>query len=172
MKLRYLLCFLVLGIATAGCAQTKVKTKVKMAAENKSYFKLLEAYTQNTIPGIPGQLVETGHHFVIVWQSKKYPETFFWRGANGWMTCKIEKAQKITTRSAPRGIAYNTEFVTGDDIHKGDTLMLTPVKGGRFPIPAEIPSRAKNTLFFKAGGSNWLSYPVKKIGRKADVPMP
>lgn len=176
MKLKFLLFILPAFVVLSSEAQTKtkVKTKRKKVVKTTSYFTLLEAYTQNTMPGTPGGLQETGHHFVIKWQTATYPETFFWRGENGWMTCKIEKASKITgdRTNVPRGMDYRTRMVTGDDIKKGDTLMLTPIRGGRFPIPPEIPETAKNTLFFKTGGSKWLAFPVKTIGKKPDIMMP
>jgi hypothetical protein len=168
MKLKYFLCLVALLFVTASDAQLKAKMK-----KVKTPFKLVEAYTQKTAPGIPGELPETGHHFIIIWQAATYPETFFWRGENGWMACKIEKAKKVTNRKGvPRGIDYTTKPSTGDDIKKGDTLAITPVRGGKFPIPAEIPQSATNTLFFKTGGSGWLSYKVTTIGKKPDVVAP
>lgn len=158
-------------VSTAACAQTKKTTK--KTSKKAANFTLIEAYKQTMVGGVPGGLQETGHHFVIKWQAASYPETFFWRGENGWMTCKIEEAHKVTNRkTTPRGIDYNTRMVTGEEIHTGDTLMITPVKGGRYPVPAEIPATAKNTLYYKVGGSGWLAYPVKNMGKKADVTAP
>jgi hypothetical protein len=173
MKLSRILCLFLAGLSLSATAQTKVKSKSKAVAK-KDNFRLLEAYSQRTLPGIPNGPVEVGYHFIVIWQNAKYPETFFWRGDNGWMTCKIEKAHSVTGHdtNVPKGLDYGTEFVTGDQIHKGDTLALTPVKGGRYPIPAEIPATAKNTLYYKVGGSKWLSFPVKNIGKKPDVAMP
>jgi hypothetical protein len=51
-------------------------------------------------------------------------------------------------------------------VKKGTNLLLTPVTGGRFPIPAEIPDSARNTLFYKTAGSNWIALPVNKIAKK------
>jgi hypothetical protein len=176
MKLKFLLFILPAFVVGSCIAQTKAKakTKKKKVVKTQSYFTLLEAYNQRIVPGTPEGPEETGQHFVIKWQTATYPETFFWRGDAGWMNCKIEKARKVTgnRRNMPKGIDYTTKMVTGDDITNGDTLMLTPVRGGRFPIPPEIPESAKNTLFFKTGGSKWLSYPVKNIGTKPDIMMP
>jgi hypothetical protein len=90
------------------------------------------------------------------------------------MTCKIEKAHRVKgpDTNVPKGLDYIAEMVNGDQIHKGDTLEVTPVKGGRYPIPAEIPATAKNTLYYKVGGSKWLSFPVKNISTKPDVARP
>jgi hypothetical protein len=67
---------------------------------------------------------------------------------------------------------YTTEAITNSALKKGDTLEITPLRGGKFPIPAEIPTDATNTLFFKTIKSNWLSYPVKKITAKPDIVLP
>jgi hypothetical protein len=67
---------------------------------------------------------------------------------------------------------YLTESISNDQVHKGDTLSLKPIRGGKFPIPAEIPETAKNTLFYKVAGSKWLAFPVTTITRKRDVAMP
>ncbi len=148
--------------------------KSKKQRTGKSYVTLVEAYTQDILPGRKEGKVETTLSFIIEWKSKAYPETFFWRGDNGWMTCKIEKVHKIVGRRAntPEGMEYTIDRVSIDKLTTGDTLMLTPMVGGKFPIPPEIPEKAKNTLFFKAGGSSWLSYPVKNIARKRAIAMP
>ncbi len=141
----------------------------------KEHFKLLEAYTQRVLPGIPGgSLPDAGYHFIIVWHGTSNLESCFWRGENGWLTCNIEKAHKISPKDArnfPPGMDYRTEPVTGDEVHKGDTISLTPIKGGKFAIPKEIPATAKNTLYYKSGGSKWLAFPVKTIGKKRDIAM-
>ena len=171
--MKTLLCLFVLCFGITAVAHAKKKAKKKSTAS----FKLVDAYTQRTIPGIrPGP----GHptpppttNFVIVWQAATYPETFFWRGDNGWLSCRIDKAHKAVGKlHMPAGKDYMTEIVTGDQIHKGDTLLLTPVTGGRFPIPSEIPETAKNTLFYKTGGSKWLSFHVDAITKKRDIVMP
>jgi hypothetical protein len=169
MTNRLFLLFIVISFAACMNAPAQAAAKKK----NKTYLKLVEAYTQRTLAGRPGSPPETGQYFIVVWQASTYPETFFWRGDNGWLSCKMLRVHKIIpSHTTPKGMDHRTEFVTGDQIHKGDTLQLSPVTGGRFPIPTEIPATAKNSLFFKTGGSNWLSFPVKKIGKKADISMP
>ncbi len=148
---------------------------VHAKGKHRLYLKLIEAYTQKTLPGRQeGRPPITGYHFIIIWEGDKSPETFFWRGDGGWLSCKMQKAHKFINRSAarPGGIDYITQGVAGGDIHKGDTLELSPVTGGKFPIPADIPADAKNTLFFTTGGSGWLAYPVNKITKKPDIAMP
>ncbi len=160
--------FLILFVFV-GTPATFAKSKKKQAA-----FKLIEAYTQRSLPGIPGAPVQTDTKFIILWQGASYPETFFWRGESGWLSCRIDKAHKVKpgTKNIPRGMEYTTEFVTGEQMHKGDTLQLTPVTGGRFPIPKEIPASAKNTLFYKTAGSGWLAFQVKTITQKPDIARP
>lgn len=104
-----------------------------------------------------------GNFFVVRWEGAGYPETMFWRGDGGWLTCRIEKAHKVNTKGKPD---YIVEELATDNIRKGDTLMLTPLTGGRFPIPTEIPEQAKNTLYYKVNGSKWLAFPVSKITKK------
>jgi len=169
MQMRGLLYFLMIGIA-AGTAHAQTGTKEK----NKTYFKLIEAFTQRTVPGRKEAPPMANIHFIIRWEGTKYPETFFWRGASGWLSCSILKAHKVVNRpnNMPTGIDYSIEFVTGDRIHKGDTLELTPVTGGKFPIPDEIPKDAKNTLYYKTGGSGWLPFRVQNITKKTDLIAP
>lgn len=150
---KYLLLALPLMLSVPGTASAAKK-------KQKTHFSLVEAYHRPQ-EGDPGnEPPMTGDHFVIRWNDTNYPETFFWRGENGWLSCKMERAHRTTK---------NGNFITetdGSPAHKGDTLMLSPVTGGRFPIPKEIPANAKNTLFYKTGGSGWLSFPVKKIVKK------
>lgn len=168
MKLRYFLSFLLIGVVVAACAQTKSQKKAKAKKVIvKSDIKLLEATSQRMLPGIPGAQPTTEFRFIIIWQNANWPETFFWRGENGWMTCKMDKAHKSKASKD-----YKMEFVANDQVHKGDTLSLKPIRGGKFPIPDEIPETAKNTLYYKVAGSKWLAFPVTTITRKPDVAMP
>jgi hypothetical protein len=157
MNIKFLLLLPIFLFAVYFTVSAKTATK-----KQKSYFRLIEAYTQKTIPGIPGAQPKTAYHFIITWQAPKYPQTFFWRGENGWLPCKMSRAHR-------HGTDYVTENI--DEVHKGDTLELVPVSGGKFLIPAEIPVAARNTLFFKTGGSGWLAFPVKNIGKRDDILM-
>jgi len=136
--------------------------------------KVLEAYSQKTIPGIPHADVKEATHFIILWGGSSYPETFFWRGEHGWLTCSMMKAHRIATLNVTneRTSGYSSEWVTADKIHIGDTLMVTPVPGGKFPVPAEVSPETRNTLFYKTGGSGWLSIGISQIVKKPDVVMP
>jgi hypothetical protein len=132
-------------------------------------IKLIEAYSQKTIAGIPRMLPDIQLHFIVIWEGMNYPESFFWRGENGWLTCSITKAHKITNEGNGKGTDYNTEYTTADKIQKGDTLVVTPIAGGKFPVPIEIPAGAKNILFYKTGGSDWLPFEIKNIIKRPDI---
>lgn len=167
--------YIVLGILMLAATIAEAKIPVKKSLKPKPNFTIIEAYTQRTLPGIPGAQPVTDYHFVIRWESASAPETFFWRGQDGFLICNLEKARKVTRgdrRNIPDGIEYTTEFVTGDDVHRGDTLMLTSMKGGKYPVPKEVSKTAKNTIFYKTTGSKWLSFPIKNIGTKQDIAMP
>ncbi len=170
-NLKLAVCTLMLCLPVFAMAKTKVKSKKTTV---KTHFKLVEAYSQRTLPGVPGGAApEVANHFVIVWQTTGNLESCFWRGDNGWMTCKIERAHKINPKDGrhyPPGVEYTMD--ESYEVHKGDTLMLTPVRGGKFAVPAEIPATAYNTIFYKTGGSKWIPFPVKTITKKKDVPMP
>jgi hypothetical protein len=172
--LKLTLTALMLGMSFVTIAKGRTKNKKKPVMGH--FFRLLEAYTQRTLPGIPGgKPSEAVYHFVIVWESTNNLQSCFWRGDNGFMSCNIEKAHKIQPKDArnfPPGMDYRTEPVPGEQLHKGDTVMLTPVRGGKFPVPKEVPATAKNTLYYKSDGPAWLSFPVKDIAKKADIAMP
>jgi len=154
------------------CFAVSVITDAQNATKKpKPYFTLLEAYTQRIIPGIAGRPIETNTHFILVWKGDHYPETCCWNGDDGWQACTVVLARKITKQmyNVPQGVDYLTANINPAAIRKGDTLELTTISKHKLPVPPEIPAEAKNTLFFKTGGSGWLSYPVKNIGRKLDI---
>lgn len=128
-------------------------------------MKLIEASAQKISADEPGGEAEIKYRFVVVWKATDKPETFFWRGADGWLNCEVNRVHKTKSYNAKNGeLWYTTEFVSFDNIKKGDTLELAPVMGGRFAIPDEIPAKAKNTIFYKKAKNNqWLSLPLKTI---------
>jgi len=123
------------------------------------HIKLITAYSKKIDEKNQSNPPMSGTFLVIKWEESTYPETFFWRGNGGWLSCKIEKAQKA-------GGSYKGKEIALDQIKKGNILLLTPLTGGRFPIPDEIPEKARNTLFYKTAGSSWIAFPVKKISKK------
>ncbi len=151
--MKRILASLLLLLTVAGTVSAISKKKPK------PHFKLIEAYTKTIPETEQSNPPMEGHFFKIRWESSSYPETFFWRGEGGWFTCSIEATSKVKN-------VRTTKQITNDKIRKGDTLMLMPLTGGRFPIPAEIPETAKNTLYYKVAGSKWLAFPVKNITKK------
>lgn len=154
-RLLLLSLFSLVAIGTAlATAKTKKKTNIKLVT---AYSKTISEEEQSN-PQMQGTFI------VIKWDHTTYPETMFWRGQNGWFTCQIDKAHKVVKN---KKTDYTTEAVQIDQVKKGDTLFITPLKGGRFPIPAEIPEKAKNTLFYKtAGNPAWQSFVVSPIAKK------
>lgn len=169
MKAKYVIA-LGLALMPAFYAIAGGKKKAK-----KANFTLVEAYRQKISGGAGPALTPTGEHFILAWKAEAYPATFFWRGEKGFMMCSIKKAHKIGSKEAkkfPPGMAYRIEDVSGDAIHKGDTVEVMPVANGKIRIPDEIPQNAKNTLFYKVSGSDkWMLYPVTKIGKKPNLVM-
>ncbi len=167
--MRNLLC-LTLCLAISFTVVAKKKSKKKA----KANMVLVEAYTQRTVPGIPGAKPQTSTHIIAVWEGAKYPETMFWQGDGGLMGCNVALAHKIINRQYIRAtyLDYEKTAISPDKIKKGDTLQIDPYPGGKFPIPTEIPADAKNTLFFKTGGSGWLSLHIDTISKHHDIVMP
>jgi hypothetical protein len=125
----------------------------------KANIKLVSAFSKKIPESAQSNPPKTGEFFVVKWNESSYPESVFWRGQGGWLTCNIEKAVK-------KGKSYIGAPIEIEKIKRGQLLMFTPVTGGRFPIPAEIPENAKNTIFYKTAGSAWIAFPVKKISKK------
>jgi len=123
------------------------------------HLKLITAYTKTIPAGKQSNPPAAGYFFVVKWEESTPPETFFWRGESGWLSCSIEKACK-------KGKNYTGKNIDLGKIKKGTTLLITPVTGGRFPIPAEIPENSKNTLYYKTAGSGWIAFPVTRIAKK------
>ena len=94
------------------CAPAKTKKK------HKVYLKLVEAYTQRTVPGIPGPPPPTGTHLIVIWEASTAPETFFWRGDGGWLGCNMVKAHKSAKKAGghARGADYYTESVMPEQV--------------------------------------------------------
>ncbi len=169
MKIARVLCIVFFCLAVTIAVQAKKKTKKK----SKGDLVLVEAYTQRTLPGMRRrELPPPSLHIVIVWNRTDRPDAFFWRNDSTLLSCNIARAHKITDRSyrTPPGMDYRLEIITASQIHKGDTLMFSPVpvKGDK---PTGIPG-AGNTLFFKENAGNWYSYHIETITKKRDIAMP
>jgi hypothetical protein len=159
-------------LVLTACSVTNAKSKKLAIGNGNSYIKMQEAYTQRTLPGVRGAEPYIETHFVLIWNDKNPPETFYWRdGAGSWIGCRITKATKLAKENEA-GIEYTIENIKLSDIKKGDLLEVMPVSGGKYKTPAGIPQKSTNTLFFKTNKTNWLAFPVKEIKQKRDIAMP
>lgn len=125
------------------------KSKHAALKDGNAYARLVASHQWNTVKN--GQK-ESGYHFTITWKGTKPPETFFWRPKEGgWMTCEVKRLHSGTA-----GNENATEDIDLADIRKGDTLDVTPLRGGRDIMPKLIPASMTNRLFFTVkGNSNW-----------------
>jgi hypothetical protein len=151
----------------SACAQVK-KSTVKNGG---SYAKVLQAIRQRTLPGAPGSTPIESFHILVTWKNTQPPATFFWRDDKGsWFECDALLVHKKAKSDADSW--YTTETRSLEKVKKNDTLELTPMPGGKYPVPASIPENAANTLFFKTAKSGWMSLPVNNIKKKPDIIMP
>lgn len=158
MNMKRFLLLALFSIVAFGTTFATAKSK------KKTNLTLVTAYTNTISEEEQTSPAMLGTFIVVKWNYSTYPETMFWRGEGGWYTCNIEKAVKTGNG---KNINYSAEFVQMDQIKKGDTLLITPIVGGKFAIPSEIPQKAKNTLFFKISGNPaWMPFPVSPISKK------
>jgi len=173
MKMKSLLCFVVLCFVWIGAAAAKKKKQEK-------YVTLVEAYSQRTLPGMrratpPPPAI----HFIVLWENKQHPDAFLWRGDAGLLSCTVVKVHKITEKTvrAPMGIDYYSEKIDIKAITKGDTLDVVPIPESAANVAdgvSNVPSTG-NTLFFETSGKhgtgmNWIR--VDTIKKKRDIAMP
>lgn len=137
-----------------------------------SCVSIVEAFTREKMSGLEQGVAETGAYIVVRWNCKTIPETFFWRGQAGWFPCRVERVHARAQTANSPGDGYQHENVAGMAFAKGDTLMLTPLSGGKFPVPAEVKDDMHNLLFYKTAGSGWQKVPVNKFKKKPPVFMP
>jgi len=150
---------LFLILCSTACAQQK-----KTVTNGKNYATLQRAVVNRTLPGRREGKIDSQYRFVMVWQSSQTPATFFYKAPNAWMDCLINKL------STTGGKQTATE-IAPENIQKGDTIELVPIKGGKFPAPSDIPENLNNVILFKINKSNW-HYVLISNYEKADVPMP
>jgi hypothetical protein len=149
------------------------QTKAGAVKNGVSNAKLIEATSQRIVGGARGQQPHTQYSIVLVWKGSQKPATFFWRGDNGWWGCSTGRGHKMGRKANPMNPDYTATSLNFPEIKKGDTLLITPAPGGKFPIPAEIPATAKNTLYYQLGSSKqWYALPVKNMIKKKDLQAP
>ncbi|RYD55844.1 MAG: hypothetical protein EOP56_14885 [Sphingobacteriales bacterium] len=150
---------LLLAVSISACAQGKKSTARKSGGK---YAKLIAAAKQEHLPGAPGMEPTVNYMFVIIWNKATPPESFFWRGADGWMPCMVSKA-KYTPNAANNGFPFDRAPIKLKRFERGDTLMIVPAKRAKDVMPESISADTRNTLFFKTAGTSWLALPVDNI---------
>lgn len=172
--IKYRISFVILyTLLSSGCfAQKKLAVK-----PGTSYARIIEASKQVFLPGIPEGTPTEKLTILLVWKSKDAPETFFWTGNGEWVNCIVEKAHHAHLKSPKYEFGetwYTTEQVTQlSKIKRGDTLELSPIYGGKHPVPAEVTADMTNRVFTKTAKSGgWIYLPVKKIIDRPKVAMP
>ena len=144
-----------------------VLAQQKMAGSGKSYVRLNEATAQRTLPGRPEGEIQVDYRFALTWLSTQKPETFFYKGEDVWWLCYAYREKPI------KGSKANKEIETDiKDLRKGDRFILIPRKGGKFPIPATLPSSVKRAILFKTNKSKWVYIAIGNIKKKPDIVMP
>ena len=87
-----------LALALNACAQSKTTTDIKRGS---SYATLVESVTQKLPENARDGYTDIQQRFVIIWKNKQAPETFYWRGADGWLDCAVAKIHKKRNNVLP-----------------------------------------------------------------------
>lgn len=175
-------CMIVMfGMSLTACAQTKKTKKTTRAkATNKTVAatapKLIQATSLTTHPGRAETPSTTETRMVLVWKDKNEPTAFFWRGEGNWQSCEVYKVKNfrplvVKNNGIPQPMNYEIVNNTGS-FAAGDTLELYPISGGKYPMPAEIPTAKNNIIYYKTANSKWLALPVEKITKLPTIAMP
>lgn len=159
-----------MAFALNACAQSKPVAGIKSGI---GYVSQVESVTQKLPEGEGDGYTDIQRRFVIVWKGKQPPETFYWRGTDGWLDCAVAKVTKKKTKALPNYKKgenwYTKKDISLEKIKKGDTLELIVVHGGRNTIPEEIPATTTNKIFFKTATTGWLYFPVTKTIKRPDI---
>jgi hypothetical protein len=150
--------------------------KQRPIQSGSTYAKLIEATKQTFLPGMRNGTPTEKQAILIIWKCKQAPETFFWRGDDGWAACSVLKVHRSKNKS-PKYEFGETWYETSEikslsKIRRGDTLELTPVYGGKYQIPAAITDDMQNRVFFYTSGTGWLYLQVKSFIQRPKVAMP
>lgn len=160
-----------LAVVMSACAQPKKTSSKKQSL----YATVLEARRQRLVSAMPGAGPVNNYRILVIWKSTKASQSFFWRGEDGWLNClvnKVHKRQGAINKEAEE-LWYSATEIAPEKVKKNDTLELIPMPGGRFATPAEIPAKAKNTLFFQLlNDTKWQALPVHKFKQLKDVQGP
>ncbi len=155
-----------LVFVNAGCSAQTISRK-------PTDHKLIEAYSQEKLSGVPGGSGATDLKFILKWTGKTSPEFIYWKGTGDVVQCRIERAHKVVERprDMPAGIDYFVERNSQSSVSTGDTIMVSALKGAIEKAPSSVIRGARNTLFVKSGGK-WSATSVKNIIKKKAIAMP
>ena len=132
-------------------------TENKLAANGAKSAVILNATSERINPGRKESDPYTTYQFKMVWRSTtKKPVSFFWKGQEIWKACDV----KILSRHKD------------EQVKKGDTILLTTIPNGKFPMPESVAKLNTPSIVVKTINNDWLYIPVKKITKKASVNMP
>ena len=160
-------------IFLASCAATRTSAVAETDTVSESNkIKLVQATSQRTLGGAPGSEPVTDYRFLIVWNDKSAPETFYWKNTEGWQPCRVMRVTKAE-RMADGQYKYSTAPVTLSQIGKGDMLELYALRGEKNSMLQDVPTDVTKSIFFQTNKSdNWLYTPVTDITRLPEVVMP
>lgn len=136
---------LLLSLCSA-CAQSR-----KAFSKPGAYARVLDGRYTRILQGRQESGIRKDYVVRIIWKSNTPPVTFFWKPDNEWLTCLVYNKYPATSERS----------IAPESVRRGDTLTLIPMRGGRDVMPAGIPAKAKNSLFFKTAKSSWMYLPVK-----------
>ncbi len=143
-------------ISLSACAQSKKASTIKTKKGSTKPELLVAINQKNMLPGRREAPPE--YKFVIVWRDKNEPAAFFWKGMQTWEVCDITRAMNYNEKTHD----YETTPL-GKRINEGDTLELHPVKGGKHPIPQEVPLDAENKIYYKTSTGLWKNMHVSSF---------
>jgi hypothetical protein len=152
---------------------TAINCHAQTISRKPTDHKLIEAYSQEKLSGLPGGNSATDLKFILKWTGDRAPEYVYWKGPGEVVQCRIDRAHKIVDRpkDVPMGIEYFTERNSQSSVTAGDTVMASALKGVIQKAPPSVLRGARNTLFVRSGGK-WSATSVKSIDKKKAVAMP
>jgi hypothetical protein len=153
-----------------------VSAHARKNTPGKREAALLTATVQRTLPGARGAEPFETRKFLLVWSSPTPPETFFWRpDGERWMTCVVSRVhhygQHKMTKD-PQESPYQTEQIRLQDVHRGDTLELAPMAGGRDVMPASVKGKPRKAVYYRTEKGAWQPLAINKEQRLPDIIMP
>lgn len=166
----YFLAFVIMLL----CTETSIAHIFKKG-RNKKDFKLIEAYTQRTLPGRRQGRVNTATHFIIKWDQSTSPLQFYWIEDSAAIPCSIIRVHKAFVNGkfrAPGGLEYLSDNTPLSNIAIGDTLDICAQPDHGDNNIKDLPTASQHTLIYKYGNQKWRTFAVSVLSRKPDIAMP